>query len=112
MNAAAILASIQSEGLSLALDPPGNLLLRGDRETRARWLPEVRAHKAALLALLRQPAPVVEASLEPAARLWLIVLQDGSRFSSSFTPPATAAEVRAWYPGAQVEVEQDQGGTP
>jgi len=54
---------------------------------------------------------VVGTIIEPAVRLWLIVLQDGSRFSSSFTPPATAAEVRAWYPGARVEVELDQVGT-
>jgi len=40
-----------------------------------------------------------EPDSEP-CRLWLIRHADGRYVSHSFTPPATLAEVRAWYPDA------------
>ncbi len=39
-------------------------------------------------------------------RLWLIRHDDGRLVSHSFTPPATDAEVRGWYPGA-LAIEED-----
>jgi hypothetical protein len=43
-------------------------------------------------------------------RLWLIRHPDGSVRSHSFTPPASRAEVEAWYPGALAEPEDDPHG--
>jgi len=105
MTAAAIIERARADGVTLALDPAGKLRATGEPTAVARWLPEVRASKGALVNLLSAP------DAEP-RRLWLIVLQDGSRFSSSFCPPTTRQEVAAWYPGPRVEVEQDPGAAP
>ncbi len=60
-----------------------------------RCLPLVRAHKPALLSLLTEPR-----------RLWLIQHADEHWESHSFCPPASLAEVAAWYPDAlRVEPE-------
>jgi len=63
-----------------------------------RWL--IAEHKPALLELLSRPDPAPR-------RLWLVTHPDGRRVSHSFTPPATRAEVEAWYPGASAEPEPD-----
>ena len=64
---------------------------------------------AELLALARtHKAELVEA-LTP-RRLWLIRHADGSLASHSMTPPATLAEVAAWYPDATIEPEEPAGG--
>ena len=59
MTAAALLLDrARAAGVDILLDPPDTLRLRGDRDTRARLLPEVRERKAAIVALLSQaPAP-------------------------------------------------------
>lgn len=71
----------------------------------------IRASKADLLAYLRHaasarmqaPAPEVDIP----RRLWLIHHQDTGWVSHAFTPPATATEVRAWYPEATIELEDE-----
>ena len=65
MTAAAIIECARADGVTLALDPAGKLKVRGNDAAVARWLPDVREHKTALVNLLSEPAAVVEDSLEP-----------------------------------------------
>ncbi|MBK1655227.1 hypothetical protein [Allochromatium vinosum] len=80
MTAAELLPALQSAGLSLFVTEHGALRYRGDPSAVARWLPEIRAHKPALVELLTRPA-----NDEP-------------------TPPplatASRAEVEAWMDAA------------
>lgn len=101
MTAVALLSDLSAAGLTLALEPPDTLLLRGDPSERARFAPRVRALKADLVSVLGEPR-----------RLWLIVHPDGSRASHAFTPAATLAEVAAWYPGCDVAPEEPPGVDP
>ena len=94
MTAAALMADLTAAGLSL--DPPDNLRLRGDRATRARWLPQVRERKAELVELLTATAPDTAT-----CRQWLVRHQDGTVRSHSFCPPASRQEVESWYPDAR-----------
>ena len=95
MTTADLLLAIQEDGLSLELATDGTLRARGPGPAVARWAPAVKEHKAALVELLTP------------RRRWLIHLPDGWR-DSTFTPPASLAEVRAWYPEAlEVEPEED-----
>lgn len=63
--------------------------------------PRVSPGNSAPLATVATVATV--ASPEARYRLWLIHHRDGRLLEHSFTPPATAAEVSAWYPGAAIE---------
>ncbi len=54
-------------------------------------------------ARMQAPAPEVEVH----RRLWLIQHPDGGWVSHSFTPPASLAEVRSWYPLADIEPEEE-----
>jgi hypothetical protein len=94
MTAAAMLERAKVDGVTLALDDSGKLKVRGDEAAVARWLPQVRANKPALVLLLSEPH-----------RLWLVTHADGRRVSHSFTPPASRREVEGWYPGAVIEQE-------
>ncbi len=99
---AALLSDLAAAGLTLAVDPPDTLVLRGPADIRARFLHAVRGHKGALLALLTAPAAnagACEAPAEP-RRLWLIRHADGHVESHSFCPPASLTEVQGWYPAA------------
>lgn len=100
MTAVAILARARADGLSVRLDPPDTIVLRGDPIARARLLPDVRQHKSALVRLLS--GSDAESDTAP-IRCWLIQLPTGERFSSSFCPPATMTGVRRFYPGAAIE---------
>jgi hypothetical protein len=129
MTPAAVLTQARAEGLTLSLEPPDTIVIRGPREVRVRWLPEVRALKPELLALLSSPAPVApdpgatwpgpeppaeapprsagtapETDTEP-RRLWLVTAPAGEPFSTSYTPPATRQEVERWHHGAEVQPE-------
>ena len=97
MTAAALIDRAKVDGVTIALDPAGKIKVRGDDAAVSRWLPEVRAHKRALVSLLSEPE---------AHRLWSITLPSGERFTSSYCPPATRAEVQAWHPGAKVEARR------
>lgn len=109
MTAAAVLLSdLSAAGCTLALEPPDTLLLRGPGDSRARFAPLVRSLKGELLALMTaNDAPTPSPSAEVSHRLWDIRLPDGQRFSSSFTPPATRAEIRGWYPDA-ISIEPEE----
>lgn len=62
---------------------------------------------AALRAMIRAAKPDILAYLT-ARRLWLIHHPDTGWVSHAFTPPASEAEVRAWYPEATIEPEDEQ----
>lgn len=74
-------------------------------ETRAL----IRSNKPALLEILSGTAPSPAGDQAPdtaTSYRYLIHHPDGTLASHSFTPPATMAEVRGWYPGAlSIEVE-------
>jgi len=56
MTAAELLPAMRAEGLTLFVTEQGSLRYRGDQTTVARWLPEIRAHKGELVALLTSAA--------------------------------------------------------
>ena len=56
MTAAELLPVLQSAGVDLHVTKQGALRYRGDQVAVARWLPEIRAHKPELIALLTQAA--------------------------------------------------------
>lgn len=41
-------------------------------------------------------------------RRWIITMPDGQVFDSTFTPPATAAEMAGWYPTADIRPEPEE----
>ncbi|MBK5966186.1 hypothetical protein CCR95_19390 [Thiocystis minor] len=60
MNAAALLTEATQAGVSLAATERGTLKYSGDPSALERLLPEIRQHKAEILALLRdQDAPLL-----------------------------------------------------
>lgn len=54
-------------------------------------------------ARMQAPAPEVDIP----RRLWLLRHADGRLVSHSFCPPATEPQVRAWYPEATIEPEDE-----
>jgi len=114
MGASDVLATLTRAGLSVTLASADAVKLA----PRERITPELRAlviaHKRALLVALHQSAPpaaddrrsvtavVLPASLHrPARSYWRISDGDGVRVVL-LSPPATAGEVLACYPGADV----------
>lgn len=94
MDVQATLTRLSASGVTLAADN-GQLTVESRQplsDAQRAWL---AAHKAELIEALRP------------RRLWLITDADGNRWSSSFTPPATLAEVQARYPGATIEPEPE-----
>jgi hypothetical protein len=60
---AALLAALTAAGISLSLTGRGTLHYQGDRCAVDRWLPQIRQHKAELLALLSantEPPPLTQ----------------------------------------------------
>ena len=62
----------------------------------------------AALATQRQPPVAPTTAPTTARRLWLVRHDDGAWFSHSFTPTATEAEVRDWYPQAEIKAELEE----
>lgn len=56
MNAAEILSELTEQGVKAALSLDGQIKLTGNRTAITQWLPEIRTHKAELLALLAEAA--------------------------------------------------------
>jgi hypothetical protein len=54
MTACDIIAAARREGLRLSLTPSHTILAGGPREVVARWEPELRQHKPALIEALAQ----------------------------------------------------------
>jgi hypothetical protein len=99
VNAAArLLTKARAAGITVVLDPPDRLKLRGDPVAVATWTPRLRPHKAELLAMLATPR-----------RLWRITEPSGETWVSSFCPPQPLAIVQIWYPNATVEPARDDG---
>ena len=96
MNAAELLIETTWHGVKVGVGSDGQLKLTGDRRAAESWLPEIRQHKAALIALLSE-----------SRRLWLVIRPDGTATSHSLNPPATLAEMQRWYPGAEIHPELD-----
>lgn len=109
MSAAAAIAALADDGITLEVDSSGRLLARPAGRLSADHRNLIRAYRPALVALL---APDQDREQDPPRRLWYIRHADGSRASHSFTPPATRAEVCAWYPGAVVEDDPPSGRCP
>ena len=66
----------------------------------------------AALATQRQPPVAPTTAPTTARRLWLVRHDDGAWFSHSFTPTATEAEVRDWYPQAEIKAELEEEEEP
>ena len=101
---ASALSTLSAHGVRLEIRD--GTLTAGPREALTPEVRElIRAHKPELIAALSaasDPEP------EPAHRLWLILHAPGDLRSHSFSPPATAAEIRRWYPDALlIEPEPD-----
>lgn len=105
MTAAELHTQATAEGLTLAL-ANDQISVQGPRRLLARWAPELRQYRDALLAYLRA-ANDTTAEVDSPRRLWLIHHPDTGWVSHSFTPPATEAEVRAWYPETTIEPEDE-----
>ncbi len=105
MGAPTLLADLKSRGFRLAID--GNRLLVAPTERLTeRDREQIREHRGALLALLTAPSPAANSMPSPsgtieAHRLWLVTDVDGARWSVSYCPPATLAEVRERWPDAR-----------
>jgi hypothetical protein len=52
MTAAALLSDLSTAGVAVHIDDAGLLKASGDQSALDRWLPEIRTHKAEILALL------------------------------------------------------------
>ena len=130
-----LLTAATTAGLALRVEA-GALRVRGPQDALAAWAPMLKAHKPALVALLTTPpprpttAPPCESWEERAAilehdaglsrtdaeeqapnRRWLIHLPDGWR-DSTFTPPASMADLRRWHPAALALVPCDDEADP
>ena len=102
MSAAAILTALAEHGVTLAIEGE-RLTASPARSLTDAMRAEIRAHKPELIACLTQAANATEDATPH--RLWLISPPDGKRYSASFTPPKTRAEVLERYPEAEVEIE-------
>lgn len=100
MNALAIIAQARAAGLTLALDLPDKIRVRGAAAARNRLLPLLREHKAELLELLAANDPAAEPLPvdDIPRRRWRVTLPNGEALDVTYCPAVTAAEVAAWWP--------------
>jgi len=103
MTPATLLSAARADGVALTLTAAGTIKAAGRQAAVARWLPEVREHKEALLVALSEPH-----------RLWDIVEPSGACWRSCVAPPQTLAQILAAYgPGTSaVPVEDPDEGQP
>ena len=94
-------AELAASGVDLCLEEPGRIKVTGSLATRARWLPEIRAHKAAVLLALAAHDPTLDRH-----RRFSVIQTDGAVLSVSRCPPCPLAEVQADYPDAVCTVER------
>lgn len=59
MTPASLIYQAKSEGIQFTLSTEGKLKLRGESAVIDRLLPAIREHKAAIMKLLRKPAPLI-----------------------------------------------------
>lgn len=98
---AALLFDLSAAGVKVRMDEQGTLKASGDQAALDRWLPEIRTHKAEILALLaaNDPEPVIN------YRLFVITRPTSEAFTVSRNPPCTLAEIQGDYPGCTVALE-------
>ena len=94
-------AELAASGVDLRLDEPGRITVTGNRAARARWLPEIRAHKAAVLLALAARDQTLDRH-----RRFSVIQADGAVLSVARCPPCPLAEVQADYPDAVCTVER------
>jgi hypothetical protein len=92
MSAAAALSVLAADGVTLQVDGAHLIARPADRLTQAHR-DMIRAYRPALVELL-------SSAERRTYRLFLVRHPDGTLMSHSFTPRATLAEVRGWYPDA------------
>ncbi len=85
-----ILRALSAAGVCLTIGDDGKLKGAGNQSTLDQWLPEIRANKHSLVALLRERN-------RPSWR-WLVMHPDGTVSDHTVTPPETLAEIRRAYP--------------
>ena len=109
MTPAAIIREAQSEGVRLAISPAGTIKATGDGAVVKRWLNVIREHKAQIINALKAAAPLAandDAGLTAStANQWRIVARDGATREITYSPAATAAQVRRDYPGCCEVIE-------
>lgn len=103
MTALALLATLNEAGLLVEIDADGGLAVDGREDIVDRWLPSVRAHKAAIVAVLVNTRPSCSRST------WgLVNYLDGASAEVWTNPPATEAEVLERRPDAIAAQPLDQ----
>ena len=101
MNAPDILTAAHRAGIRLSLADNGKLKFAGRQAALDRLLPEIRAHKAAVLLALAARDPTLD------RHRWFSVIQtDGTVLSVSRCPPGPLADVQADYPEGVCSVER------
>ena len=111
MTASELLSQATAEGLTLEL-VDDQIRAQGPRSLLSRWASELRQHREEVIAVLRRgpaPDPILAPEVDTTIRLWLVRHPDGRLVSHSFCPPASEAEVRAWYPQALTTAADEQG---
>jgi hypothetical protein len=73
MNPAMILNQSAADGVILSLSASGTLKANGDKKQVDKWLPVIRDHKPALVALLSNPPSKRTANFAEAEELRLLV---------------------------------------
>jgi hypothetical protein len=63
MNAASLISSVRADGLKLAVSEAGTVKLSGPRSAVDRWAPVIASNKPGVVALLRQEAASIFATL-------------------------------------------------
>jgi hypothetical protein len=95
MTALALLATLNEAGLLLEIDADGGLAVDGREDIVDRWLPSVRANKAAIVAVLANTRPSCSHST------WgLVNYLDGASAEVWTNPPTTEVEVLERRPDA------------
>ena len=101
MNASDILAAVHRAGIRLSLADNGKLKFAGRQAALDRLLPEIRAHKAAVLLALAARDPTLDRH-----RQFSVIRADGAVLSVSRCPPCPLADVQADYPEGVCSVER------
>lgn len=98
MNAISIIERATAEGVRLALAPAGGVKLSGDQAAVNRWMAAIRDHKPEIVAALSDAAN----DPEPTYFSWQVSIPGGERLTVTYSPEATASQVRREYPGADI----------
>lgn len=96
MNPATMLQQARTDGLKIALTPEGEITARGLQSVVAKWVPILRPHKPAIVALL-------QAASEPVAA-W-----DAADWTAYFDERAGVAEFDGCLPRREAEQQAWRG---